>query len=251
MLFRCGDFKKEALQSIKGNHKVITPVFFTVFIADLVLLALFQASSYFENFILILITYFLLLIVNASVIPFTLMRFSLILSKNQGNISFQDFTLGFKQTGSSILCMLWSGFWTFLWSLLFIIPGYVKYFAYSQAFFILADNPSIAASDAVSISNEITYGNKSKLLLLEFSFFGWFLLVLLTWGLALASHFILTIILGIIIWGFFSCFLMPYYFTTKSKAYVFLRQEAIRKGNFTPANFGLVDETVAGDAPNL
>ena len=64
----------------------------------------------------------------------------------------------------------------FLWSLLFVIPGIIAAFRYSQAFFVLAEMPRKSISDCMNKSKELMSVNKSKLLWLNLSFIGWWLL---------------------------------------------------------------------------
>jgi len=67
--------------------------------------------------------------------------------------------------------------------LLLIIPGIIAALSYSQAFFILADNPSLSASEVLSKSKEIMDGHKLKLFFLGFNFIGWSFLCILTLGI--------------------------------------------------------------------
>ena len=90
---------------------------------------------------------------------------------------FDDFFSAFKVT-------LLVGLYTFLWSLLFIIPGIVKSYAYSMSLFVLADNKGKSARECVRESVEITDGHKGELFVLDLSFIGWYLLTALTCGLA-------------------------------------------------------------------
>lgn len=71
-----------------------------------------------------------------------------------------------------------------LWSLLFIIPGFVKAYSYSMAPYILAENPEISALEAINRSKEMTMGYKGDLFVLDLSFIGWTLLGSITFGLA-------------------------------------------------------------------
>lgn len=75
------------------------------------------------------------------------------------------------------------GVFTFLWSLLFFIPGIVKAYSYSMTFFILKDNPEMSAIDAITESRRMMNGNKWRLFCLDFSFIGWILLSALTCGI--------------------------------------------------------------------
>lgn len=71
----------------------------------------------------------------------------------------------------------------FLWTLLFIIPGIIKGYAYSLVSYIIADNSDINSKDALKLSEEIMKGNKWKLFMIELSFVGWHLLAILTLGI--------------------------------------------------------------------
>ena len=112
---------------------------------------------------------------------------------------------GFKKSlATSIIANLLVMIFTFLWFLLFIIPGIIKSLAYSMTPYIIADNPDIEPMDAIDKSREMMHGNKMRLFFLYFSFIGWFLLSALTLGV-----------------GFI--FLMPYIQTTVANFYVELR----------------------------
>jgi uncharacterized membrane protein/tetratricopeptide (TPR) repeat protein len=90
---------------------------------------------------------------------------------------------GFKIFGSSFLLLILEGIFLTLWSYLFIIPGIVKFFSYSMAFFILRDNPEIGAAEAITQSRKMMDGYKGKLFMLHLSFIGWFLLCCLSGGI--------------------------------------------------------------------
>ena len=69
------------------------------------------------------------------------------------------------------------GLYVFLWSLLLVIPGIIKCFAYTLTPFILAENPNMRANEAITTSKELMKGNKWRLFCLYLSFIGWGLLV--------------------------------------------------------------------------
>ncbi|MBQ6393919.1 DUF975 family protein [Candidatus Saccharibacteria bacterium] len=73
---------------------------------------------------------------------------------------------------------------TFLWTLLFIIPGIIKSISYSQAFFILAEHPKMEADEAIKRSMAMMEGHKMEYFILELSFIPWILLCILTFGIA-------------------------------------------------------------------
>lgn len=85
--------------------------------------------------------------------------------------------------GGNIILGLLIGIFTFLWSLLFVIPGIVKSYAYSMAYFIKIDHPEYTATQALDESQKIMKGNKMKLFLLDLSFIGWLILGSLCFGI--------------------------------------------------------------------
>ncbi len=94
--------------------------------------------------------------------------------------------IGFKKaTVSSLLASVLVGLFTFLWSLLFLIPGIVKSYSYAMTFYILNDRPELSAMDAITESRRIMNGHKLDLFILHLSFIGWILLSILTCGLLL------------------------------------------------------------------
>jgi len=91
---------------------------------------------------------------------------------------------GFDQFGKAFVLNLLIGIFTFLWSLLFFIPGIIKEISYSMAFYILAENPGMSAVEALNESKRIMNGHKMDYFILQLSFIGWSLLGAITFGLA-------------------------------------------------------------------
>ena len=91
---------------------------------------------------------------------------------------------GFKSFLNSFLLLLIMLLFVFLWALLLIVPGIVKSFGYSMAFFIMYDDPQIKPLEALKKSQIMMKGNKMNLFTLCLSFIGWFLLGALTFGIA-------------------------------------------------------------------
>ena len=71
----------------------------------------------------------------------------------------------------------------FLWALLLIIPGIIAAIAYSQTFYILAEDDTIGSMDALRKSKEMMIGYKWKYFCLGLRFIGWALLCVLTLGI--------------------------------------------------------------------
>ncbi|SHO51894.1 DUF975 family protein [Anaerocolumna xylanovorans] len=77
------------------------------------------------------------------------------------------------------------GLFILLWSFLFVIPGIIASFRYCMAPYIMADNPEIGIMDAIRESKEMMNGYKWKYFCLQFSFIGWALLSIVTFGIGL------------------------------------------------------------------
>lgn len=84
----------------------------------------------------------------------------------------------------SRLGIIWKALWMdiliglliALGCILFIIPGIIFALAYSQADYILAENPNISAVEAMKKSRKMMKGNKWSLFCLGLSFIGWIIL---------------------------------------------------------------------------
>lgn len=75
--------------------------------------------------------------------------------------------------------------YTFLWSLLFVIPGIVKGASYAMTNYLLEKHPDLSANEAIDLSREIMHGYKLEFLILRCSFFVWWLVAEATFGLAI------------------------------------------------------------------
>ena len=75
-----------------------------------------------------------------------------------------DFLKIFKQQPLKVLGLLFvSNILIFLWTLLFIIPGIIKTFSYSQAILILKENPEMGIMDCITRSRQMMDGYKFTL----------------------------------------------------------------------------------------
>lgn len=86
---------------------------------------------------------------------------------------------GFEVFFKSLALLVITSLFIFLWSLLFLIPGIVAALRYSQAFYILADDPSKSVMECFNGTKYYMSGNKGKLFCLNLSFIGWGILALL------------------------------------------------------------------------
>ena len=94
---------------------------------------------------------------------------------------------------------------TLLWLFLFIVPGLIKAYEYSMIPYLLAENPDLSASQAFSLSKQMTTGQKMDLFVLDLSFIGW-------------------VFLGLICCGIGLLFVQPYPEATKAEVYLILKQ---------------------------
>ncbi len=99
------------------------------------------------------------------------------------NVSLNDSFGGFSNFSNNMVAGILVPIFTFLWSLLFFIPGIVKSFSYAMTFYILNDHPEYSATQAITESRKMMHGHKGKLFVLYLSFLGWDLLSLLTLGI--------------------------------------------------------------------
>ena len=102
---------------------------------------------------------------------------------NHASFSTGDLFSQFERFGQGFLQNFLRGLYVFLWSLLFIIPGIVKNYAYAMTPFIMAENPDMTANEAITASQELMYGHKGELFILDLTFIGWDLLAALTLNL--------------------------------------------------------------------
>ena len=91
---------------------------------------------------------------------------------------------GFKDYGRILGTMLLSSVYQFLWMLLLIVPGIIKGYSYALTPYLLKDHPELKFNAAIEESMRLMSGNKMRLFLLDLSFISWFLLGLITFGIA-------------------------------------------------------------------
>lgn len=92
---------------------------------------------------------------------------------------FKDLNHALKIVGTAIIVQIIVMIGIFL----FIIPGIIFALQYSQAVYIMAQNPEIGIEEALSRSKEMMKGHKTELLVFYLSFILHFLLVIITFGI--------------------------------------------------------------------
>lgn len=87
-----------------------------------------------------------------------------------------DVFRGFPEDfGGTLLLGLLSSLFTFLWGLLLVVPGIVKAYSYSQAFFVKVDRPEYDWRACMDESIRLMDGHKMDLFILDLSFLGWYI----------------------------------------------------------------------------
>ncbi|MBE5940084.1 MAG: DUF975 family protein [Lachnospiraceae bacterium] len=96
----------------------------------------------------------------------------------------KHFGYGFANNYKNVVnVMFFRYIYTFLWSLLFIIPGIIKSYEYRMIPYLLAENPDMTKDEAFALSKRMMDGNKWDAFVLDLSFIGWNLLSICTCGI--------------------------------------------------------------------
>lgn len=179
---------------------------------------------------------YLILVTGAFTLGITL--FFLALFRRQ-LVGVSDIFLGFERFGKALGLAVFQGVFILLWSLLFIVPGIIAAIRYSQAFFILADNPNKGIRECMDESKRMMKGNKGKYFCLTISFIGWMLLASIPAGIleSIASIFYLSSFAQAIITIIGSLFVVPvtaYMYSTYAGFYEILAGHLIKETEPAP-----------------
>lgn len=213
-MFDRKQIKIEAKNHLKGHWKYPLQTTLAVFFVSVLfnfneilspLTKTELSQNQFFNFI-----WFLL----SSIISVATAYFYLNFVQNKDDTNFQVFLDGFNLFAKASLTFLILLIRLIGWTFLFIIPGIIKTFAYSQVTYIIADYPDIRVNDAFRMSNLITNGYKLDIFVFYLSFIGYFLLIFFSFGLA-------------------TFFFTPYIETATTKLYLTLKANAIEAGILT------------------
>lgn len=91
--------------------------------------------------------------------------------------------------GPECINFIMTTIFTFLWTLLFIIPGIIKSYSYAMTPYIVKDmvagGKEVSATDGINASRELMDGHKMDLFIFDLSFLGWFILGSIPAGIGL------------------------------------------------------------------
>ena len=124
---------------------------------------------------------------------------------------FVEYTHGSQELGNVVITLFFRDLKIFLWRLLFVIPGIIKYYEYKMVPYILCECPTMPRQRVFELSRLMTNGEKMRLFVLDLSFIGWYLLALIPCGLGIP-------------------FLAPYIAATRAELYTALREKAFGLG---------------------
>ncbi len=179
------------------------------------------AERYFgsnDNFIIIAIAIIVLAVLYRILIGFSLevgsRKYFVQLAQSKNTEGCYGFAFDGSNYRGIISAMFLRGFYNFLWSLLFVIPGIVKSYSYRMV-----------------PNRKMMNGHKMDTFVLDLSFLGWYLLGLLA------------LVIG-------TLFVHPYVYATEAHLYLVLRGNALGGGFCTYEDLNLRRETNYFDTGN-
>lgn len=164
------DLKAAAKQQIKGNIGILFVITLIISAISSICFAIPAVGWIADVFIL--------------APGFALSTYIIYLDLTQGaKPEIADAFIGLKNFWAAFKTTFLVGLFTYLWSLLFVIPGIIKCISYSQAMYIVAENPEIGALEAINRSKKMMAGHKMDYFVMLLSFLGWAILGGFTFGI--------------------------------------------------------------------
>ena len=176
------DFRTEARDALRGRWPI---AILTGFVASLIgagiatgggggssnsdsdstgiLIQEFQATEFWLQFRAIIIALLAALVIwliitiiigGAGKLGYAIFNLKLVDNKE---VEFKDLFSQFHRLGDGFCMNFLMGLYTLLWTLLFIIPGLIKTYSYAMTPYILAENPGMTATEAITESRRIMY----------------------------------------------------------------------------------------------
>ena len=198
------DYKNAALAALKGNWT--QGVLASLVFIGISLVANMLTSANPESDLALLVYAAVLICVSMPLSVGLLSAYKDLYKGTDVKVVENSFKTGFGNWGHHVGGMLLVGVYTLAWTLLLIVPGIIKSFAYALTPFILIDKPELSANEAIELSMKMMDGHKLDLFILYLSFIGWYLLS------------ILTLCIGML-------WVMPYMYTTMAAFYEDVKAE--------------------------
>ena len=139
------------------------------------------------------------------ILSYGVARIMLLLIRGKETIDLSDLFCCFKSDWpQTVILGILQSLFIALWSLLFIIPGMIKSYAYALAFYIQQDQDDKSWKYCLDKSQEMMNGYKMQLFLLDLSFVPWY-------------------IIGGLCFGIGALFVTPYHYMARANFYEALR----------------------------
>ena len=169
--------KNEAKQLTTKNLRKVWLANLVVYLS---MLFLGIVAYFLHSFILGFLSFFLYIPLAVGLVGYNLN----LARKKEGQI-FQIFW-SYRRSGLIILTVMLYYILTFLWSMLFLIPGIIAFYCYSMSLYLLneKENFNSSALEILNTSKKLMDGYKMDYFIFQISFIGWFFLGILTLGLA-------------------------------------------------------------------
>ena len=180
------ELKQQAKSLIKGKIGILFVVLLVFYVVTFAITLIPSFLSASENGLVATIGTILTFVAAFASAPLSVGLLLVYLDVAKGeSVAVKRLFDGFSYFVKAVILMILVGVFTFLWSLLFIVPGIIKSFSYSQAFLILAENPDMSPLEAINESKRMMDGHKWEYFVLSLSFILWYLLCYVTCGIAM------------------------------------------------------------------
>lgn len=186
-------FKSEAKKQLTNRW---TLALCTILVANILTgLLTTNKKLFYSDYGYISVSFSILYLLLGGVIKAGKCRFLLNMTLDNSTAMFTDLFSQFNIYLKTLALNLLITIITALGLILFIIPGIIIGYMYSQAFYILVENPEMSISECLSASRTLMMGEKWNLFYLNLTFIGWLLVGAFTFGIAylwIAPYFELT-----------------------------------------------------------
>ena len=200
-MFNREEFKTAAKSKLKGNWGVMVAIFFIYTFVEFILQYLGTDKG---------VLFSIGVTIIMAPIYLSVTKISLDISTGEAKPRVSQVLYGFTNVIKGILVYGIMTIATTIGMIFLIVPGIIIALMFSQAIYVLADNPEIGIIEALKESVKITKGYKWEIFVLQLSFLG-------------------LIILGIITLGIGLLWVMPYMQVTMAESYIYLKNQQLNK----------------------
>lgn len=179
-MFTRAELKSSAKDQLKGRWLVAILVF--VCYSAILQLANVELTNSTEGSMIGLSLNIIGLLVYGS-LQVGISRFSLKLARKDSTTQFNDLFSGFDVFIKALVMNFIIWICVFIGTILFVIPGIIVGIMFSQANYILAENPEKSVIECIKESSRMMKGHKFNYFVLGLSFIGWLILCIISFGI--------------------------------------------------------------------